>query len=203
LFYNPYGVDLAMFPLGVKKAPNEPISFLFVGIWCFRKGCELLAEAVRKVPKVRLTHVGALGDMKFPIGDDRFVHIDPVPQQELTRFYAAADVFVLASREDGFGMVLSQALATGLPVICTDRTGGPDLAHSSALAARITVVPAGDLDALRSAIAAWRRRLAARAVLPPLAATDRATLSWAAYGRRYSDELQSTVDSGIRPGVRC
>ena len=74
----------------------------------------------------------------FPTDDPRFVHIDPVPQTELARFYAEADAFVLASREDGFGVVLAQALASGLPVICTDRTGGADLAHTPALAQRIT-----------------------------------------------------------------
>jgi glycosyltransferase involved in cell wall biosynthesis len=200
LFYNPYGVDLAMFPARAKKAPTEPISFLFVGTWCLRKGCDLLAGAVMQVPGVHLTHVGAIGDLDFPTGDDRFVHMAPVPQPELSRFHAAADVFVLASREDGFGVVLSQALASGLPVICTDLTGGPDLAHTAALTARITVVPAGDRDALAGAIAAWCDRLRARADLPPLATTDCETLSWAAYGRRYSDELLSTIGTDIRHG---
>jgi starch synthase len=202
LFYNPYGVDLAMFPLCAKGAPTEPISLLFVGLWCLRKGCDLLAEAVRKVPGARLTHVGAIGDLDFPTGDDRFVHIDPAPQPELSRFYAAADLFVLASREDGFGVVLSQALASGLPVICTDLTGGADLAHTPALAVRITVVPAGDIGALRNAIAAWCDRLRSRADLPPLAAADRETLSWAGYGRRYTDELMSKFGGNGFPAIR-
>jgi glycosyltransferase involved in cell wall biosynthesis len=195
LFYNPYGVDLAMFPPRREQEPSEPFSFLFVGIWSLQKGCDLLAEAVRKVPGVRVTHVGAIGDLDFPSDDERFVHIDPVSQPELTRFYVAADVFVLASRQDGFGMVLSQALASGLPVICTERTGGADLAHTPALAARITVVPAGDVDALSSAIAAWRNRVRAGADLPPLATSDRETISWVSYGRRYNDELLSTIGS--------
>jgi glycosyltransferase involved in cell wall biosynthesis len=159
LFYNPYGVDLAMFPTRQEKAPAKPFLFLFVGTWSLHKGCDLLEEAVRKVSGVRLIHVGAIGDLRFPTGDDRFVHINPVPQPELPRFYAAADVFVLASRREGFGVVLSQALASGLPVVCTDGTGGPDLAHTAALAARITIVPAGDLDALTHAIAVWCDRL--------------------------------------------
>src|SRR5206468_6479354 len=52
LFYNPYGVDLAMFPLRANQAPTEPVSFLFVGTWCLRKGCDLLAGAVMRVPGV-------------------------------------------------------------------------------------------------------------------------------------------------------
>src|SRR5204863_4159729 len=88
LFYNPYGVDLAMFTLRTRDARFEPFSILFVGVWSFRKGCDLLAEAVRQVPGVRLNHVGAIGDLKFPTEDNRFMHFDPVPQPELTRFYA-------------------------------------------------------------------------------------------------------------------
>jgi glycosyltransferase involved in cell wall biosynthesis len=188
LFYNPYGVDLAMFPHR-DKPPGDPIALLFVGSWCFRKGCDVLAEAVMQVPGVRLTHVGPIGDLDFPSGDDRFAHVDPVPQPQLARLYAAADVFVLASREDGFGVVLPQALASGLPVICTDRTGGPDLAHTPDLTAKVTVVPAGDAAALAGAIAAWRDRLRADERMPPICAGDREMLGWAAYARRYSAEL--------------
>jgi glycosyltransferase involved in cell wall biosynthesis len=198
LFYNPYGVDLAIFPPRQKKALTEGISFLFIGTWCYRKGCDLLVQAVMLVNGARLIHVGAIGDLDFPANDDRFVHIDPVPQWQLARFYAAADVFVLASREEGFGVVLLQALASGLPLICTDRTGGPDVAYTAALAARITVVPADDSDALANAIAVWCDRLRAGDVPSPLAAADREKLSWAAYARRYSDELLLTIGSGIR-----
>src|SRR5262249_55849989 len=94
--------------------------------------------------------------------------------------------FILASREDGFGVVLAQALASGLPVICTDRTGGADLAHTPALAKRIKVVPSGDLAALVAAISELRGRLEC---FPPLTDADRDTLSWAAYGRRYAEQI--------------
>jgi glycosyltransferase involved in cell wall biosynthesis len=197
LFFNPYGVDLAMFPLRSQKGPSEPLSFLFVGTWCLRKGCDLLIEAIKRVLGMRLIHIGAIGDLDFPVNDDRFVHVDPVPQHELARFYAAGDVFVLASREEGLSSVLAQALASGLPLICTDRTGGADLAHTETLAGRITVVAAGDIDALAHAIAAWCDRLRTGERLPPLSETDREKLSWAAYARRYSDELSPLTGSGI------
>ena len=195
LFYNPYGVDLAMFPPRREKAPAEPFLLLFVGTWSLQKGSDLLVEAVSKVPGVRLTHVGPVGDLDFPAGNDRFIHIDPVPQAELACLYAAADVVVLASRQDGFGMVLAQALASGLPLICTDRTGGADLAHTPALAARITLVPHDDAGALACAIAKWRDRWRAGERLPLLPETDREKLSWAAYARRYNDELLATVSA--------
>jgi glycosyltransferase involved in cell wall biosynthesis len=195
LFYNPYGVNLAMFRPHRETAPAEPLSLLFIGTWCLRKGCDLLVGAVKQVACARLIHVGAIGDLAFPANDDRFVHVDPVPQHELARFYTAGDVFVLASREDGLAVVLSQALASGLPLICTDRTGGADLAHTPALAARITVVPHDDVDALARAVADWRDRRQGGERLPQLSETDRDKLSWGGYAWRYNDELLDRVSS--------
>jgi glycosyltransferase involved in cell wall biosynthesis len=195
LVRNPYGVDLAMFPLGAEKPVRDPVTFLTVGQWSHRKGCDTLAAAIRRVPGTRLIHVGAIIDLAFPEGDEQFVHKEAVTQKALASIYASADAFVLASREDGFGLVLSQALASGLPVICTDRTGGPDLAHTPALAARITAVPHDNLDALACAMTVFRDRLRGRAPFPPLADADREALSWAHYGRRYSDALQRDLVS--------
>jgi glycosyltransferase involved in cell wall biosynthesis len=73
---------------------------------------------------VRLTHVGPIVDLPFPDGDPQFAHAPKVSQDALSPFFNGAHVFVLASHEDGLSIVLSQALASGLPVICTDRTGG-------------------------------------------------------------------------------
>ncbi|HEX3881959.1 MAG TPA: glycosyltransferase family 4 protein [Stellaceae bacterium] len=193
LFLNPYGVDLGMFPQRQRERHSLEISFLFVGIWCLRKGCDLLVQSVRGTAEISLTHIGAIGDTDFPTGECRFRHLDPLPQAMLAKHYATTDVFVLASREDGFGVVLSQALAAGLPVICTDRTGGPELAYTPALAARITVVPAGDVEALAAALAMWRDRLRQGYPLPPLTEADREMLSWSAYARRHSAELERSV----------
>jgi glycosyltransferase involved in cell wall biosynthesis len=194
LFRNPYGVDTAMFSQPKAKRLNAPPIFLYAGTWSLRKGCDLLTDAVRSMSGVRLRHVGHIGDCPFPADDERFEHVDAVPQWKLKDLYWAADAFVLASREDGFGMVLSQALAAGLPVIGTDRTGAPDLALTPALAARISVVPQGSPETLASAIATLRDRLNSGEVFPPLAESERETLSWAAYGRRYSAELLRDAD---------
>jgi len=189
LFRNPYGVDIAMFTPPQTKPHNDPLVLLYAGAWSLRKGCDVLTDAVRSVSGVRLVHAGIIGDCPFPADDKRFAHVDSVPQWKLRDFYWAADAFVLASREDGFGMVLSQALATGLPIIGTDQTGAPDLALTPALAARIAVVPQGSAQALASAISTLRDRLNAREAFPPLTEADREALSWAAYGQRYSAEL--------------
>src|SRR5712672_811464 len=190
LFTNPYGVDLEMFPTASRHTADKEFTLLFVGSWTLQKGCDLLVSAVAESGGVRLVHVGSIGtELAFPTGDARFVHLDPVPQTELARFYAEADAFVLASRQDGFGVVLAQALASGLPVICTDRTGGADLAHTPALTQRITIIPHDDLSALVAAVAGLRDRHKTGERLPPLAKPDRETLSWTAYGRRYAEQI--------------
>jgi hypothetical protein len=60
-------------------------------------------------------------------------------------------------KKDGFGVVLSQALASGLSIVRTDRTGA--LAHAPALARRIKVVLGDNLCALIAAISELRARL--------------------------------------------
>jgi len=117
-----------------------------------------------------------------------------VPQTELARFYAGANAFVIASREEGLAVVLAQALAGGLPVICTDRTGGADLGHTPALAQHITVIPHDDLSALVAAVVGLRDRHTAGQRPKPLADSDREALSWAAYGRRYAEQIAADFD---------
>jgi alpha-maltose-1-phosphate synthase len=185
----PYGVDLGMFPLRLRTSPARIFRFLTVGHWSLRKGSDILAAAIRRLPTAQLIHVGNVIDVEFPKRDAQFIHFNSVQQSELTRFYAEADAFVLASREEGFGVVLVQALASGLPVICSDYTGGADLAHTPALAALITVVPNNNIDKLAAAMIALLNRQSQGPSLPQLAEADLETLSWRSYARRLSATL--------------
>lgn len=190
LFVNPYGVKLDMFPCrGHAPWADEPLQLIYAGNWSLQKGCDILREAVAAIDGVRLTHVGALADAEFPARDSRFEHCNAVHQSELARFYADHHGFVSASRQDGLSMVLVQALACGLPIICSDRTGGEDLAHTPALGNRISLVPNGNVGALREAIEKLRDRLRGGGAFLPLSPEDLAKLSWSAYAKRYEAEL--------------
>jgi starch synthase len=181
LSISPYGVDLDQFPLRRRNSISKP-TVLFVGNWSYRKGADVLTKAIEQMEGVQLIHVGALADAAFP-NHRQFVHHEPVAQWKLRSFYAAAHVFVLASREDGFGMVLCQALASGLPVVCTDRTGGSDLAGLSGLARLIRVVPVGDSEALRRALAEALDDATRGAA--SITEAERQALGWRRYGIQH------------------
>ena len=186
LFVNPYGVDLDLFPQRCGPRSEGVPRILFVGGWSLRKGVDVLERAIRALPGVHLTHVGGIVDQPFPQNDPQFTHEGTVPQWKLKDYYANADVMVLASREEGLALVQPQALASGLPLVCTTQTGGADLKLSTTLSNRISVVDPDDAKALATAIAVTLER---RTNLAPLPEQDRAQLSWAAYGARYRAEL--------------
>jgi starch synthase len=186
LFRNPYGVDLSMFaPVAVPR--GGPPTLLFVGAWSYRKGVDVLVAAWRQLDGVRLLHVGAVVDAPLPDAPG-FTHVDAVPQSRLRDYYAQAHVFVMPSREEGLALVQAQALACGLPLVCTDRTGGEDLQRMLDDPAWVSVVPCDDARALAAAI---------RAMLPKALDSNRdrvlgparQQLGWAAYGARYAQEL--------------
>jgi glycosyltransferase involved in cell wall biosynthesis len=141
---------------------------------------------------VRLVHVGDITDVPFP-EDVRFIHYDPVPQWQLTAFYQRAHVFTLPSREDGFGMVLSQALASGLTIVCTDRTGGPDLARLSSFARLIRVVPVEDVDSLRRALTEALDGAMGKTGVPPITEAEREVLGWRYHAEQHLRALKQTL----------
>ena len=193
LFRNPYGVDLSEFP--PTTAPSGMPTILFVGAWSYRKGVDVLVEAWRQLGHVRLLHVGAVVDAPLP-SDVNFTHVDAVPQSRLRDYYAKAHVFALASREEGLALVQAQALASGLPLVCTDRTGGEDLQQLLGDQSVVKVVATDDAEALASGIRAMlvrNRDLKGERRLPE---SDREQLGWAAYGARYAQELTRTVGEG-------
>ncbi len=129
----PYGVDLERFsPADTIPAPSAgPLRLLFVGTINQRKGIKYLLEALRllRSRKVELTVCGRVVDdlsLFGPFGSQ--VQIRPsVGRAELLTAYRQADLFVLPSVAEGFGHVLLEALACGVPILSTTHTAAPDL----------------------------------------------------------------------------
>jgi glycosyltransferase involved in cell wall biosynthesis len=111
---------------------GDPLRVLTVGTFCYRKGALDLAELARTLPRERFHFrwVGPVaaeaaglcrelaGDMEFP---------GKRPLDRLPEEYAWGDVFLFPTVEDGFAVVLCQALASGLPLLTSANCAGPDL----------------------------------------------------------------------------
>ncbi|RYZ60951.1 MAG: glycosyltransferase family 1 protein, partial [Chitinophagaceae bacterium] len=124
----PYGANVEMFqPKQVKK---EGFTILFVGTVGVRKGLVYLFKALEELQgkhEFRCTLIGGLEEPFRPIYQQYthlFTHIPHVPHHELADYYSKASVFVFPSLDEGMALVQLEALACGLPVICTTNSGG-------------------------------------------------------------------------------
>jgi glycosyltransferase involved in cell wall biosynthesis len=192
LLRNPFGTDIARF----RPTPPPPAGtrrIVMAGSWSLQKGADVLVEAWRRLDRerpVELVHCGAVVDVPVP-REARFLAAGFLSQAELWRRYGEANVFALASRQEGMAVVQLQALASGLPLVCTTRTGGEDLRDYLADPEAVSVVPPEDPEALAAALDAALER-------PPRlvdGARDalgegRHALSWRGYAERWDDNLK-------------
>ena len=148
----PYGVDCDAF----QPMPRTDSVFriLYVGTLSIRKGLHYLLEAVARLkwPDAELRLQGGMTAETAALladydGSIPLVVVPPRPRSRL--LYSGGSVLVLPSIEDGFGLVIGQALACGIPVIATTHSGGPDAIEDGVTG---FVVPPGDADALRGAL---------------------------------------------------
>jgi glycosyltransferase involved in cell wall biosynthesis len=125
---------------------------------------------------------------------DRIWFTGPLVGAQLRHEYRAADILVLPTRSEAYGMVVTEALAVGLPVIATAVGGVPEALGGTPLGAPGLLVPPGDAGRLRAALAAWLGDEGLRARLRRAARLRRTTLSgWDATAR---DLAAALTDAG-------
>ena len=160
---------VSIVPNGIDRPPSVPVTrdtqrlhLLFVGCLGQRKGLEYLITAMRQLREERvvLHIVGSAEDetyfrylqnlvRQWALENEVAFH-GMVTQEALWRFYAEADIFVFPSLWEGFGIVLLEAMAFGLPVVATRAGAIPELVDDGENG--LLVLPA-DSDALAAAIA--------------------------------------------------
>jgi glycosyltransferase involved in cell wall biosynthesis len=132
VYFNlPYFSDLERFSVPAREEKLAR-TFLFSGSLTARKGVDLVAAAfvrlAQEVPNVRLRIAGqgelreALVQTLRPVRE-RVEFVGFRDWEELPAEYARADVLCVPSRYDGWGLVVPEGLAAGLPVIASDRMG--------------------------------------------------------------------------------
>jgi glycosyltransferase involved in cell wall biosynthesis len=100
----------------------------------------------------------------------------------LHKYYAQGSVFCLASIEEGLAMVQVQAMACGLPVICTTNTGGADLVREGQDG---FILPIRDVDAIKEKILyCYENPEACRSMGASARLRVQDGFSWADYGKK-------------------
>ena len=189
---------------------DEPIAphFLYVGRLVYWKGLHLalraLAQTRRSLPNVRLKIIGTGDDRVWLESQARACGVQDVlewvrstPHAEIAREFRRSLALVFPSLHDSGGMVVLEAFAAGLPVVCLD-LGGPGYLATSDCAVVIPTQQAKEstvIDGLAQAMIrlatepAFRTRLAGSAI-------DRAKeLTW----DRAAENLYASLDASHRP----
>mgnify|MGYP000409035592 CR=1 FL=1 len=187
-------------PLARGTPTGAPLRFLCVASLTPRKGHDVLLAALEKLRGRRWTcqlagptdadpawaercrqHIARAGL------EDRIQLTGALSPEALDAAYDSADVFVLASRYEGYGMVITEAIARGLPVVSTN---GGALAQTLPKGAGIQV-PVGDAATLAAALGTLLDNSARRHRLAAAAREARARLiDWPETGRRFARAIE-------------
>ena len=209
-----YGVPperIAVIEPGTDPAPlaagsgGPGVALLCVAAVVPRKGHAVLVDALSGLADRdwTLTCVGSLdrsprtvAALKHRIGASGLAHRvtirDAVDRAMLDAHYECADVFVLPTLHEGYGMALAEALARGLPVVSTRAGAVPETVPSDAG----LLVPRGDPAALRDALARVLEDRALRARLAAGARRARTRLpDWGTASARLAAALMTKPES--------
>ena len=185
----PYGIDADFWQPAARPPASGPLRFICAGHASIRKGVPWLLDAWQQagLKDAQLELVGPwqlAKNRRFALPAS-VVHMPPCSREELRARYQAADVLVFPSFFEGFGMVLLEGMACGLPAIATDATAGPDVLTD----ASGRVIPAGATEQL---VEALRWFAAHRDRLPAMAGAARAVAQGHTW-ERYRQQVTAAV----------
>ena len=192
----PYGAPrLEGVPSGHAPTKREErLRVLFVGSLGQRKGLSYLFHAVRSLgSSVELTVIGARPLMPCPALDRELSSVRWIAScshREVLGEMAAHDVFVFPSLFEGFGLVLLEAMAMGLPIITTPNTAGPDLITDGVEG---FIVPIRSSEKIAEKLDLLRREPDRRVAMADLARKRAQEFTWEQYGH----SLASCVSAAL------
>jgi glycosyltransferase involved in cell wall biosynthesis len=197
----PNAIDSAVFErAAVDRSGRDGCTFLYAGRLDREKGVDVLLQAFRDVPgELVIVGSGSEEDRLRALAGERVLMEPPRDRDALVELYAAADVFVLPSRSEPWGMVLNEAAVAGLPLIATEESGAAhDLIEDGVNG---FLVRAGDVDALRDRL----RRLAEDPLLRETAGRRSRELAGELTPAAWADgvtRLAHSVRRDTRPAAR-
>lgn len=195
-FAVPYGAPPPIEAIRPRPAQPGPLKVVWAGTFSIRKAAHHFVEAWRQFGSDREAVAdvyGAIGlpDRLWKPAPDGMTFHGSVVRSVLFDAFEAADVLMFPTLSDGFGMVVTEAFARGLPVITTNQAGASDLVQHEKNG---LIIPAGNREAITGALA-WcmdnRERLAA--MREAALATARGW-QWS----NYRHALIEAVETGLR-----
>ncbi len=178
---------------------HQKLKLLFVGGLSQRKGLSYLFRAVEPLESfVELTIVGrcnmnACGVLNRNLKKHNW--IESLPHHKILELMKEHDVLVFPSLFEGFGMVITEAMARGTPVITTERTAGPDIIKNGENG---WLINAGSAEALQAALENILIRPHIIAEFGQAALETAAKRPWSVYSRELAQAVNgepSTVHS--------
>lgn len=197
-------------PLGCPPAldapvapPAGPVRVLYAGPLSVRKGFHYLLDAWRTLRPAG-AELHAYGLPRLPdrllagLPDGVVLH-GSVPRSELMEAYERAHLLAFPTLCDGFGMVASEALSRGVPVLTTPNAGAADLVRDGQNG---FLVPPADADALAARLDACIADPAALVEMRPAALETARSWTWAHFRREFVQQLAARLDSAEREDAR-
>jgi glycosyltransferase involved in cell wall biosynthesis len=178
---------------GAGSQDDQPLELIWAGTFSIRKGAHYLLDAWRQGGFGRRARLRVFGAVMLPDGllappPANIEFLGSVPRSQLMEHYRTSDALLFPTLCDGFGMVVTEAWSSGLPVITTDRAGAADLLRPGQNG---LLIEAGKAEAIGAAID-WC--LAHRGELRAMRETARATAAgwqWSDYRQALAGALRS------------
>lgn len=190
----PYGAPRDYFQPQTK--PDKKFRALFVGRVGPRKGVHYLLQAWQKLqlPSAELLLIGT---NEFPANwfaqyEDICHYLPCIPHECLQQYYSCASVFVFPSLVEGFGLVLLEAMACGIPVITTPNTAGVDFITDGVEG---FIIPIRDVEALQEKLNWCYENPQELAVMGQAARKKAEQLTWDLYRQRLVTEVQDVMSN--------
>jgi glycosyltransferase involved in cell wall biosynthesis len=193
----PYGADVQTEPRAWSAANNTgPLRLFYAGILGPRKGIHVLLEALAGIPAAE--YVLTLAGRWAPGYQEwlskryatKYTYIGQVRHSQVYANCKEAHLFVFPSLAEGYGLVILEAMACGVPVLTTQQTAGPEIITEGIDG---WIVPAGEVEPLRARIA---EIIEHRCVLPEMGVAARKTAerqNWA----KYRSELRAQITASL------
>jgi glycosyltransferase involved in cell wall biosynthesis len=169
------------------------LKVLFAGALSRQKGIGYLLDAIDLLDsRVELTLVGRrLGaDRRVDEACNKWRWFETIPHRQVLEVMMESDVLVLPSFSEGFGLVVTEALACGVPVIVTPEVGASDLVSDGREG---FVVPVGSGADIADRLSALDRDRELLAQMSQNAQITAAAHTWENYRRTFAETVAETV----------